>query len=975
MPGVALAQSAAGSIAGVARDTSGAVLPGVTVEAASPALIEKVRLVVTDGQGNYKITELRPGTYSVTFTLAGFSTVKREGIELTTGFTAPVNAELKVGSLEETVTITGASPIVDTQNVLTQTVLKREVLDQTPTAQNLTGFAALTVGVQPAGLSAGAPDVGGSIGEGLVTLVTHGGRQNDTHMTFDGLVAGNFTTGGGGLGRHLYLNRAYAEEVTLQTAALSAENETGGIEVNAVPKDGGNVFRGVFNADWANASLQTSNLDDALRARGVNSQGGLNYQYDLSGGIGGPVWKDKLWFYNAYRKQEAWLFAPGNFYNLTPNTLFYTPDLNRPAQRGRTVSDISLRLTWQASQKHKITFSHLHDHSCDCGQAFVLARPDGARVSKQKFLLTQVGWVAPVTSRLLFEAKGSYLDDTITVVPQAEGVLPTTISILDLADGYRYGSQWQNLSFDYGRTPGIVYRVKATVSYVTGSHAFKAGLMETTGKQSQSGNPYSDVTYTFNNRVPVSLTQIARPYFWEERVKMNLGVFAQDQWTIKRLTLNLGVRYDYLNAYTPAQTRPATSFTPLIDVPEVPNTPIWKDLSPRLGAAYDLFGDGKTAIKISWGRYVLGHTIDIAQQTNPGTQVVGFAERTWNDTNRDYVPDCDLMNRLANGECGALANQAFGTRVVNQTYDPALLEGWGVRAGSWQTSAAVQHELRPGMALQVGYYRTSYFNFSVTDNLRVTPADYDPYCITAPMDARLPGGGGYQLCGLADIRPAAFGLVQREVTNLKKFGKASEVFDGVDVTVSARFGNGGRLQGGVSTGRTVYDNCYVVDLPQTLQCKQINPWIGQTDFKVNLTYPLPWWGLQAAAVFQNLQGFPIQATYVATNAQIAPSLGRSLGACRGAATCAATVTIGAAADRIGLLEPFTEREDRPTQLDVRLTKNLRLGRTRLQGNFDVYNVFNGNTVGIVNTRYGPAWLQPLVFQDGRLFKFSGVLNF
>jgi hypothetical protein len=320
-----LAQSAAGGIAGVVRDTTGAVLPGVTVEAASPALIEKVRSVVTDTQGNYKVTELRPGTYSVTFTVPGFSTVKREGVELTTGFTATVNAELTVGSLEETVTVTGASPVVDVQNVVTQTVLKREVLDQTPTAQNLTGFAALTVGLKATGSSAQSPDVGGSIGEGTVSLVIHGGRETDTHMNFDGLSAGNFVTSGGGQGRHLYINRAYAEEVTLQTAALSAENETGGIEVNAIPKEGGNLFTGVFNADWTNKDLQSSNLNDALRARGVDRQAGLNYQYDLSGAIGGPLWKDRVWFYNAYRKQESWIYIPGNFYNLTPNTLFFTP--------------------------------------------------------------------------------------------------------------------------------------------------------------------------------------------------------------------------------------------------------------------------------------------------------------------------------------------------------------------------------------------------------------------------------------------------------------------------------------------------------------------------------------------------------------------------------------------------------------------------------------------------------------------------
>src|SRR2546422_9061624 len=165
LPGGGWAQSAnTGAIAGVVRDTTGAVLPGVTVEAASAALIEKVRTVVTDDQGNYKIVDLRPGTYTVTFTLVGFSTVKRDGLELTTGFTAIANAELKVGSLEETVTVSGASPVVDVQNVLSKAVLTREILDSVPSAKALMGYAQLTPGIKISNTSPG-PDVGGINGE------------------------------------------------------------------------------------------------------------------------------------------------------------------------------------------------------------------------------------------------------------------------------------------------------------------------------------------------------------------------------------------------------------------------------------------------------------------------------------------------------------------------------------------------------------------------------------------------------------------------------------------------------------------------------------------------------------------------------------------------------------------------------------------------------------------------------------------
>ena len=189
---VARAQSVtSGAIAGEVKDTTGAVLPGVTVEAASPALIEKVRTVVTDNQGRYQIVELRPGTYSVTFALAGFSSVRRQGIELTTGFTANVNAEMRVGSLEETITVSGASPVVDVENVRTQSVLSRDVLDAVPTGKALSGFQSLTLGARGA-----AQDVGGNKGEIATAMSVHGNRSGDMQVTYDGYRLNTWHGGG-----------------------------------------------------------------------------------------------------------------------------------------------------------------------------------------------------------------------------------------------------------------------------------------------------------------------------------------------------------------------------------------------------------------------------------------------------------------------------------------------------------------------------------------------------------------------------------------------------------------------------------------------------------------------------------------------------------------------------------------------------------------------------------------------------------
>jgi hypothetical protein len=268
----------------------------------------------------------------------------------------------------------------------------------------------------------------------------------------------------------------------------------------------------------------------------------------------------------------------------------------------------------------------------------------------------------------------------------------------------------------------------------------------------------------------------------------------------------------------------------------------------------------------------------------------------------------------------------------------------------------------------VGYFRTWYGNFLVTKNLLVTPTDYNPFCITGPVDSRLPGGGGGQICGLYDLNPAAFGPVRNLVTDASHYGKQTEVYNGFDVGVSGRFGRGGQFTGGLSTGRTDFNSCFVLDSPQLRQCRVTLPFAGQTQVKLNGSYPLPW-DFLVSAVYQNLPGASLQANYVATNSQIASSLGRNLGSCGVSGQCNATVSIP-------LLDPNTLLDDRMTQLDFRLTKVWRLRSSRrVQAMVDLYNVFNGSTVLATFTTFGPSWLRPTAIQDGRLLKFGAQLDF
>ena len=988
-PGSAWAQSATtGAIAGVARDTTGAVLPGVTVEAASPALIEKARTVVTDEQGQYKVVDLRPGTYTVTFSLSGFSIVRREAIELTAGFTATVNADMKVGSLEETITVTSATPVVDIQNVRTQTLLSREVLDALPTGKAVPALAALTVGMSSLGVGGAGQDVGGNKGEQLSGLSIHGTDQTDNRFLYDGMRYQQMVGTSAGYSRHFFVDQNDVQEIVVETSGMAAEADSGGVIVNIVPKGGGNVFSGNFALSGVNDKFQSRNLTDALRARGLTSTASVKRLYDAGGGFGGPIKRDKLWFYTSHRWWGSQENAPGSFYNKTQGTPFFTPD---PSRRGYTdyfAQDHTLRLTWQASSKHKFTFADSPQHNCNC-HLFVdngLRSPEAAvDYAYHGVNLAQATWSYAASNRLLFQAGATYLRNITAARPQPE-VQPTDIAYIELSRNYNYNAAASGLNpGGYGEGQDYGQRnQRFSMSYITGSHAFKAGLTTLQGQQDLLFvRVNQNLYYNFLTPpgalapVPNSIVQWAGPNHTENKVKMDLGLYVQDQWTLKRLTLNPGLRFDYFNAYIPAQHRPAGQFVQAFDFARIDNVPNFTDVSPRVGAAYDLFGNGRTAVKATVGRYVANLGAGYPLMINPTQSIVLSTTRTWNDANRNYVPDCDINNFGTNGECGPIDNNRFGTVVPGTRFADDVLTGFGNRAYSWQTSASVQHELRPGMAVNVGFFRNAWYNYTQVDNLLVAPAEYDTYCITAPVDSRLPGGGGYPVCGLYDIKPSKFGQVDNQVTQASRFGDRQQVYTGFDAVFTGRFGRGRTLSGGMSTGRT-RTQCVSPDLPSIPFCTNEPPfWHPQ--YKIAVVYPLPW-GIQTSATLQNLPGIPIAATYVATNAQIAPSLGRNLAACGNASPCtasAANAYYGGAVITSGipLMEPNKTFEDRLNQVDVRLSKVVRLGKSRLQGMFDIYNLFNASTVLGVNTRYGPSWLLPSNILGARLFKLGLQVDF
>ena len=993
LPGVAWAQSlTTGAIAGVVKDTTGAVLPGVTVEAASPALIEKVRTSVSDANGNYKIVELRPGTYTVTFTLQGFNTLKRDGLELTTGFTATANADMKVGNLAETVTVTGASPVVDIQNVRQQNVLSREAFDALPTGKTLMSYVSITLGASLTG--AAGQDVGGARGEsgGTGHFTFHGAPFGDERMLIDGMNFSTIQAGGGPGMRVTYHNTLNVQETTIGTSGASAEAETGGVIINLVPKDGGNAFTGLFEANGSTPRFQNRNLTPELIGRGLLTAPGIKKLYDFGGSVGGPVRKDRLWFFAADRTWGAQNNVAGSWYNKTHGTVIYTPDLNRPGYTSAPHHNDSARFTWQAAAKHKIAGSAEWQFSCICFWTVDQAHSPEATVNIHSPFagtrLYQITWNFPATNRLLFEAGNSTMvrhnpDSILT-----EGVKRSDIPMLDLTTQFFWGAAAQNngvFASNYtGRNPShtVNSNQRASMSFVTGSHAFKTGmtLLESDSWGGGTGfneTPYGPVRFEFRGGtngvtpVPASITQFLSPTGPDPAVTAKAGslvviygLFAQDQWTVQRLTLSLGLRYDGLYGLVRPITTVANNFTGPLSFPGRTSVPSWKDVTPRLGVAFDLFGNGKTAVKASLGKYMNGGSTSLTTATSPAVLGGTNSTRTWIDANSDYVPNCDLKNPQANGECGRLANVNVGQPVApSTTYDPAYLVGYGVRGYLWQGAVSLQHELLPGMSATVAYFRTRNGGFTVTDNRAVVPADHSPYCVTAPTDARLGAASGAPLCGLYDLNPAKFGQVDNFVTLAAPFGKQTSVYDGLEFSTNARFGKGGLLQGGVGFGQTVTDTCFTVDSAQAVRpgfCHVTLPWAKQAQLKLAGNYPLPWWGIQVSGTFQNLPGPTYGASRLYTSAEVAGALGRNLSA--------GTVSVP-------LVQPNTLWEPRFSQLDLRLTKMLRIGKTRLQGQFDVYNAFNGNPVLGLNGTYGPLWRTPTSILGARLVKFGVQFDF
>ena len=1001
LPSLALAQS---SLAGVVRDDSGAVLPGVTVEASSPVLIEKVRSAVSDGSGQYRIENLRPGTYSVRFALSGFNAVLREGVELTGTQTTNISVELKVGSLEETITVTGETPVVDVQSSQRQTVLTSEVINAIPTAGSYNSLLVLVPGVFGGQQDVSTGPCNSCTFSAHGTLLSGGRANSEARLLVEGISIAVPQAGG----TNYLVDTRNAQEVAFTTSGSGGEVESGGPVMNIIPRSGGNTMSGNFYMAYADDSFAGSNYSDELKAAGLTAPNPLIKAYDYSGAVGGPIAKDRVWYFFTARSQGDKRYITNMYYNQNagnPNAWLYVPDPSRQAFNDKTWENASLRLTTQITPRNKLNIFWDEQKVCrECenggNYANGVTSPEANGYGDlHPMRFQQATWTSTVSSKFLIDGGFGYFfsrwggrakfepytDDLIKIQEQciagcaANGNIP----------GLTYRSQSVDL-FSDGRNKNITTTWRAGMAYVTGAQTLKVGYVGNQLGDIRSANRgENNLRYRTNNGVPNQLTMFINNY-QNDLWMRNHALYVQEQWTLNRLTLQGALRYDRASSWAPEQTLGPARFLPTaIHFDRTPVVDAYNDITPRIAATYDVFGDGKTALKATYGRY-LESTITASNYGlgNPTSRIAQNTARNWTDNNTNWVPDCDLLNPAAQSPtttgsidtCGPFANANFGTTRFSNTIDPEILKGSGVRPSDMRFTIGVQQEILPRVSVDVAFVHRRFYGFTVTDNLAVTPQDFTEFSVVAPLDPRLPNGGGYTLSGLYDVNPNKVGQTNNYITYSDSYGEQYQRFSGWDISVNARPRNGLTMQGGVSFGKSESDNCEIrakvpeiaplnqychIETGQLPQYKALGSYIvPKVDVSVSATFTSKP-GIQVSGFGTPVAGGAFAANYTYLNSQVRGSLGRDL-----SSGANGNVTVN-------LIEPHSILGERVNELDMRIGKIIRIGKLRTNVGVDIYNLLNSDAALSYNQAFIPngAWLTPTSIISARFAKISAQIDF
>jgi hypothetical protein len=848
-----------------------------------------------------------------------------------------------------------------------------EILEQVPTGRTIQGLAQLVSGV-----SLNVPDVGGSRAMQQTYMSTRGLTSANNIVTVDGLMV-NGLDGDGAVQQ--YFNQAMMEEMSYQTSGAGADVSPGGVRMNIVPKDGGNRFGGAFFSAWTDKAWQGNNLSQDIIDRGLRFGPGIDRIYDFNLAAGGPIKRDKLWFFSSGRMWSVNAPVADTF--VAPSGASYRQAVAGCRTGGldcetgiddQKIKSVLLRLTYQVTPKHK--FSVYYDE-IDKFRGHGMNAGDDPATSSQiwtspRYNSAAAKYTGTWSNQLLAEAGYSFNYEEYVITNQ-DGVNQVPFSPAWYANASRRDQNVTALTSGLanwgGRYPDR-FNMMGALSYITGSHNIKAGIQYNWGPYVNTREANGDLQQVYAGTAaapftnPVTVTVYNTPLRYQEKLNADIGVFIQDSWALNRLTVNTGLRWEYLSHEVAEQSSGHGRFVDAREFDAIP-MPTWKDFAPRVGVVYDLFGNSKTALKASFNRYNESRTTQFATKYNP--LALTSANLSWTDLNGDDIAQGERGCSYQTAGCEINFAQLpanFGVRSLAEV-DPDFQRTYNL-----EYTGGIQHELFPRVSVAATYYRRQFYDLPVSDNLLRTPADYRGVQVVSPLD-------GEVFTAYTVATTAQLARVQDFDTNASSDRK--QIYNGGDITFNARLPRGGTFFGGFTMERTLRVTCDEPDDPNFLRfCDDREndiPFLKQ--FKFAGTYPVGW-GIQASLSFQSINGRPIggySGTAAADRNRIAgPGYG-DVGSPIGSrwlitrtatypANCAAPCTPGALiipgmteAQLILPLKPGgQELLDRINQLDLSLAKWFEVGGgRRVQLQADLFNVMNANPVtGWRSVNFGTA---------------------
>jgi hypothetical protein len=996
----AVAQS---TITGAVKDESGAVLPGVTIEATSPALIERVRTVITDESGNYRIIDLRPGTYALTFSLPGFKTFKREEVELASNFTATINAVMSVGAVDQTITVATETPVVDLETNMKAQVLPRDTLDSVPTAHTIQSVGQLVLGVQ-----LNLPDVGGSQAMQQTYFTVHGAGTAQTSVLMDGMIVNGLQADGG---VQSYMNDAGNEQMVYQTGGGTADSPTGGLKLNMAPREGGNDFHGSLFAAFESSSLQSNNLSSSLAARGVRAVDRIGTYRDIDVTLGGPIKKDKLWIFGSSRfftvnrpVADSFWIPQGSTYADCHNGVIAC----KQAINEQTINSVLVRFTWQLSPRNKLSaymdrLFKTRDHDVSPGDD---PATSGFRWNSPIYETSTIKWTSTISAGLLIE--GGYSSNIERYNNLYEPGVRKPYGSPEWYAGARHqdtvlGTTSNARTFEYGSYPDR-HNAQAAVSYIRGGHNIKVGFQDSWGPYNQTAWANADLYQIYQNGKGVNVRLLATPARWKDRLNANLGIFAQDAWNIKRrITITYGLRWEYVSEQVSGQPAQQGRFANIPAFGDI-HLPIWRTFSPRTAVVYDLFGNGRTAVRFGFNRFQAAATTTLASLYDPANVAAVQQLAAWTDLNTDDIaqgtPGCVYLTPGCEINFQNVPKN-FGT-ISLSTFDPRLKRPY---ANAY--NLGVTHELFRGVAVTAEFFRSYAKNILERNNIlrpgtMTGPASVDNLNYTAvPVFSPIDGHAITMYNPISAVQQAVANVDTND-PNLKN------VYTGFEFNINAKLPHGGRIFGGSSTDRSVANTCSAATTnPNFLvycdQSKYGIPW--RTQFKLVGTYPLPWWGLQFSGSLQALPGYVLYHNALPTMQQgSVASPNNSLNFPNSAGTVFSvtpttryTVCPGDSAANgcvvnalvipnmtqatldVPLIPTGTELTPRINQVDFSLGKRFTFERIRFEPKIDLFNAFNSSDYYTVksmvhSTVVGSAYKQPGSILQGRIIRLGAIVN-